>query len=74
MRHFRAFITLSLLGTCLLVFRAAVVRAQSPEKLRDVTADEIGKITAAMPTKAAVAPKQPRKMLIFWRCEGFFHG
>ena len=48
--------------------------AESPEKLRDLNDAEISKITEAMPTKAAVTPKTPRKMLIFWRCEGFFHG
>ncbi len=47
--------------------------AQSPKELRKVTEDEIAKITAAMPDKAVAKPAQPRKMLVFWRCETFFH-
>ncbi len=47
--------------------------AQSPEKLRELKPEEIAKITAAMPTQAVVAPEKPRKMLVFWRCETFFH-
>ncbi|MBP7050400.1 MAG: ThuA domain-containing protein [Phycisphaerae bacterium] len=38
-----------------------------------MSADKIAKITEAMPAKAAVAPAQPRKMLIFWKCETFYH-
>jgi type 1 glutamine amidotransferase/HEAT repeat protein len=45
----------------------------SPKELRKLTDDEIAKIKAAMPDKAVAKPAQPRKMLIFWRCEGFFH-
>lgn len=52
---------------------ASVVRAESPAKLRDLKPDEIEKIKAALPAKGVVeAPR--RKMLVFWRCEGFFHG
>jgi type 1 glutamine amidotransferase len=47
--------------------------AQSPKELRKLKDDEIAKITAAMPDKAVAKPAQPRKMLVFWRCEGFFH-
>jgi type 1 glutamine amidotransferase len=72
MRHSRTLVSLSLLSTCLLVFASA--RAESPEKLRDVKPEEISKINEAMPAKSVVAAKSPRKMLVFWRCEGFFHG
>ena len=74
MRHSRTLVSLSLLSTCLLLFASATVRAESPEKLRDVKPEEISKITDAMPAKPVVAAKSPRKMLVFWRCEGFFHG
>jgi type 1 glutamine amidotransferase len=74
MRHSRALVSLSLLFTCLLVFAAATAQAESPEKLRDLKNTEISQITEAMPTKPAAPAKKPRKMLIFWRCEGFFHG
>ena len=47
--------------------------AQSPKVLRQVNEDEIAKIQAAMPDKAVAQPAQPRKMLIFWKCETFFH-
>jgi len=47
--------------------------AQSPKELRKVTDEEIAKIKAAMPDKAVAKPAQPRKMLIFWKCETFFH-
>lgn len=50
----------------------SAVQAKSPEKLRDLKPEEIDKITAALPSKAVV--KAPlRKMLVFWRCEGFYH-
>jgi hypothetical protein len=31
-------------------------------------------IEAAIPPAAAVPPRQSRRILVFWRCEGFFHG
>ena len=31
-------------------------------------------IEAAVPTTAAATPARPRRLLVFWRCEGFFHG
>jgi len=52
---------------------AAPLWAESPKELRKVTDEEIAKIKAAMPDKAVVKPAQPRKMLVFWRCETFFH-
>ena len=52
---------------------ASAVQAKSPDKLRDLKPDEVEKIKAALPAKPVVeAPR--RKMLVFWRCEGFFHG
>ncbi|MDQ1256069.1 MAG: hypothetical protein QG656_665, partial [Candidatus Hydrogenedentes bacterium] len=35
--------------------------------------EEIQKIQAAMPDKARVEPKQPRKLLVFNLCKGFVH-
>ena len=66
------------IATLLLVaFCASMVAmplwAESPKELRKVTADEIAKITEAMPAKAVAKPATPRKMLVFWRCEGFYH-
>ncbi len=58
-----------LLSFCL----STALWAQSPKELRKVTEEEIAKIKAAMPDKAVAKPAQPRKMLIFWKCETFFH-
>jgi len=68
----RAIAAISLAGLWVTV-TAAPLWAQSPEKLRDLKDEEIAKITEAMPAKAAVEPQKPRKMLVFWRCEGYFH-
>jgi len=61
-----------LAGFCLSM-TVGTLWAQSPEKLRELKPEEIAKITEAMPTKAVVTPEKPRKMLVFWRCETFFH-
>jgi type 1 glutamine amidotransferase len=34
---------------------------------------KLAKIEEALPAKAGATPKKPRKILVFWRCEGFFH-
>jgi len=47
-------------------------QAKSPEKLRRLKPEEIEKIKAALPSKPFVKAKR-RKMLVFWRCEGFYH-
>lgn len=69
---------LSRLAMALLAASALVAsaRAGDPGKNPVPTlspADE-KKVEEAIPAKATVAPKQPRKLLVFWRCEGFFHG
>ncbi len=43
----------------------------TPPKLSD---EEVQKMTQALPAKATAQPAKPRKVLLFWRCEGFFHG
>ncbi|MCX7049026.1 MAG: ThuA domain-containing protein [Candidatus Sumerlaeota bacterium] len=42
-------------------------------KMRVLSGSEIQKITEAVPDKPTAPPAKPRKILIFWRCEGFFH-
>jgi len=59
-------------AACVLVLTSSL-QAESPKELRQLGAQEIEKIAAALPSKAVVQAK-PRKMLVFWRCEGFFHG
>jgi type 1 glutamine amidotransferase len=36
--------------------------------------EDLQKIEAALPASASVQPRTPRRLLVFWRCEGFFHG
>jgi len=72
MMRSRMMAAMLLAGFCLSL-TAGTLWAQSPEKLRELKPEEIAKITEAMPTKAVVAPEKPRKMLVFWRCETFFH-
>jgi type 1 glutamine amidotransferase len=38
------------------------------------TEEEVKNITDAMPTTPTVKPEKARKMLVFYRCEGFYHG
>jgi len=63
----------ALLGLWCLSLLTTTAQAQSPAKLRDLTAEEIQKIENAVPTKPTVQPAKPRKILVFWKCEGFFH-
>jgi len=39
----------------------------------EITTEEIQKIEAAMPSRAPAVPKEPRKLLVFNRCEGYNH-
>ena len=51
-------------------------RAQAGGKpeLKPVPDNELEQIEAALPEKAAAEPKKPRRILVFYRCEGFVHG
>jgi len=71
-RRSRMMAAVLLAGFCLSL-TVGTLWAQSPEKLRDLKPEEIAKIKEAMPAKAVVTPEKPRKMLVFWRCETFFH-
>jgi type 1 glutamine amidotransferase len=66
-------ISAALLGLWCLSLLTITAQAQSPAKLRDLSAQEIQKIENAMPTKPTVQPAKPRKILVFWKCEGYFH-
>ena len=67
------FIIVALLGLWCLSMLVSPLRAESPQKLRDLGADELQKIRDAVPDKPTVKPAKARKILVFWRCEGFFH-
>ncbi len=51
-----------------------VDRSEAGNRGRTVDAGSIEKITAAMPDKAQVTPKKPRKVLVYSKCTGFYHG
>ncbi|MGA2255317.1 MAG: ThuA domain-containing protein [Thermoguttaceae bacterium] len=59
------------LGAALLA--AAVTLACPATSRADVSADELKKIEAALPSKAPAKPSKPRKILVFDRTEGFHH-
>jgi type 1 glutamine amidotransferase len=62
-----------LLGLWCVSLLVGPVRAQSPTKLRNLKTEEVRKIENAAPGKPTVRPAKPRKILVFWRCEGFYH-
>ena len=66
-------ISAALLGLWCLSLLTTTAQAQSPAKLRDLTAEEVQKIENAVPKQATVKSAEPRKLLVFWLCEGFFH-
>ncbi len=48
-------------------------RVFAQRKLDPLAEDRLKKVIEALPKKATAKPAKPRKLLIFWRCEGFFH-
>lgn len=77
MKSFRALpcFALTVLGALSTLGPIASSRAQgAPKPLPTLPPAAIEKIEAALPAKATVAPRQARRVLIFWRCEGFVHG
>ncbi|MCX6876052.1 MAG: ThuA domain-containing protein [Verrucomicrobia bacterium] len=49
-------------------------KVNAQNKLPVIAAADLTKIETAMPAKASAVPKKTRKILVFWRCDGFFHG
>lgn len=62
-----------LAGFFCLLFTSASFGLGSPQRLRELSADEIKVIERAAPEKATAAPQKPRKILVFWLCTGFYH-
>ena len=57
------------------LFSAILVdRAKAGNRGKTVDAASIEKITAAMPEKAPAKPKKARKVLVYSKCAGFYHG
>ncbi len=61
-------------GTALAIPTVLTRLTFGQRKLKPVTDAEFEKIADAVPEKPTAKPAKPRKMLIFWRCDGFFHG
>ncbi|OHB67263.1 MAG: hypothetical protein A2V70_12300, partial [Planctomycetes bacterium RBG_13_63_9] len=70
-RSYRNRLSATLAALVVLSMLTDVALAQ--QKLEALSEGEIAKITEALPEKATATPAKPRKILIFWRCEGFFH-
>lgn len=66
-------ISVWLLAVFCLAMVADISQAQSPKELRKLSSQEVQRIEKAVPSKATVKPAKPRKLLVFWRCEGYFH-
>jgi len=73
MNKMRKLTAIALLGLWCFALPLSTLQAASPAKLREVTAEEVQKIESAIPRRATIRTSEPRKMLVFWRCEGFFH-
>ena len=64
-------LTLALLGGMgLATVASGAERRSAPE----LSPQDLQKVEAALPQKATAKPAQPRRVLVMWRCEGFFHG
>ncbi|MDP6046514.1 MAG: ThuA domain-containing protein, partial [Phycisphaerae bacterium] len=63
---------LALIGlTVLVLFSQGLA---GPRKLKPVKEADIKKLTDAAPKKATAKPAKPRKVLVFYLCEGYYHG
>ncbi len=73
-------IVVAVLGTAGVAMAQQPAKPASPKppqdktKLPELSAAERQGIEAAVPAAARVKPAKPRRILVFWRCEGFFHG
>lgn len=66
-------IVIVMIGALFMVFIDNSKAAGSPKQLRELTATELGKIEKALPAEAKAKPAKPRKILVFWLCNGYFH-
>ena len=67
-------IAVILMLVVVLGFFARVSRADgSPKQLRELTATELQKMEQVIPAEAKAKPAKPRKILVFWLCNGYFH-
>ncbi|MDP6547057.1 MAG: ThuA domain-containing protein [Phycisphaerae bacterium] len=59
--------------TVLILFSQTVVKG-GPRKLRPVKEADVKKLTDAAPKKATAKPLKVRKLLVFYLCQGYYHG
>lgn len=48
--------------------------ADQPKVIPNLSAAALAKIESSVPAAATAKPAKARRVLVFWRCEGFFHG
>ena len=60
--------------TAVAVVSAISAVAQAGDRGKTLSEDQIKKITEAMPTEAPAKPAKPRKVLVYSKCGGFWHG
>lgn len=49
-------------------------KKEAKKVIPELAPDAVQKIEAAAPAQATAKPAKARRVLIMWRCEGFFHG
>lgn len=69
----RVFRCLAVALTAVVVAVLACNLALAQHKLKPISEGDLQKIKDALPEKATATPAKPRKVLIYWKCEGFFH-
>jgi hypothetical protein len=53
--------------------KAETWEEKKAERFTPITAEQRDAIAKAVPEKPSARPKQPRRVLVFYRCEGFIH-
>jgi len=69
----RDFIKIVPMGAAAIALKATPVWAKGPERLGKVKEAELTKINAAIPARLQARPGKRRKVLVIWRCDGFYH-
>ena len=59
--------------TCTCAYGAKSWEKKKASQYREVGEKDKAKITEAIPDSSVVTPKQPRRILMFYRCEGYYH-
>ncbi|MHC4507060.1 MAG: ThuA domain-containing protein [Planctomycetota bacterium] len=70
----REFVKIVPMGAAAIALKVTPARAKGPERLKKVKPGDVAKINAAIPKRLQARPRKRRKILVFWRCDGFYHG